>query len=119
MLSYQVYKILHLGGLFAVFMSLGALVIHGMNGGERLFDARKWVIGSFVTGMVVSIVAGFGMLARLGASMEPWVFAKLGLWLVVGGYLTFIQRKPALGRVHWLTLLAFVVTGAALALYKP
>ena len=119
MLSYEVYKILHLVSLFGVFMCLGALVIHRMNGGEKDFPARKWVMISFGTFMLLALTGGFGLMARLNVGMPTWIFAKLGLWSLVGAYLSVILRKPDLARVHWFVLLVFGVTGASIALYKP
>ena len=119
MLSYQVYKILHLVSLFGVFMSLGALVIHRMNGGDRDFPARKWVNISFGVFMFLALTGGFGLLARIEVGMQPWVYAKMLLWLVLGGYMTVIVRKPELARLNWFVLLVFAGLGAYVALYKP
>ena len=83
MLSFQVYKILHVVSLLGVFMCLGALVVHRMNGGDRAFPARKWVMVSFAVFMMLALTGGFGGLARLGTGMQPWVYAKLALWLLV------------------------------------
>lgn len=119
MLSYQIYKIIHLVSLFGVFMCLGALVIHQMNGGARDFPARKWVMMSFGVFMFLALLGGFGTLARLEVGMPSWVFVKLGLWLVVGAYLSVIVRKPTLANVHWFVLVLLGATGAGIALYKP
>ena len=119
MLSYQVYKILHLVSLFGVFMCLGALIVHRMNGGDKDFPARKWVMMSFGIFMFLVLTGGFGLLARIGVGMQPWVYAKMVLWLLVGGYLSVIVRKPEWARVSWFVLLLFGATGAYVALYKP
>jgi len=119
MVSYQIYKIIHLVSLFGIFMCLGALVVHSMNGGEKEFAARKWVMISFVTFMLFAIIGGFGLMARLEAGMQPWIYAKLVLWLTVGGYMSVILRKPEWSKMNWFVLLLLGVTGASLALYKP
>ncbi len=119
MLSYQIYKILHLVSLFGVFMCLGALVIHNMNGGGKDYPARMWLVLSFSAFMFFAFVGGFGLLARLGVGLPTWIFAKIALWLVVGGYMTVIVKKPDLSKVHWFVLLVLGATGAYVALYKP
>ncbi len=119
MLSYQIYKILHLVSLFGVFMCLGALVIHGMNGGGKDFAARKWVMISFGVFMVLALTGGFGLLARMEIGMPPWIFGKLVLWLAVGAYMSVIVRKSELAKLHWFVLLLLGGIGASLALYKP
>ena len=100
-------------------MCLGSLVIHAMNGGEKDFPARKWVMISFVAFMFLAFIGGFGLMARLDAGMQAWIYAKITLWLVVGGYMTVITRKPELSRIKWFVVLLLGATGAYLALYKP
>ncbi len=119
MLSYQVYKILHLVSLFGVFMCLGSLVVHRMNGGDKEFPARKWVMLSFVVFMFLALIGGFGLLARLEIGMPVWVFAKFTLWFVVGAYMSVILRKPEWSKLNWFVLLLLGATGAYLASYKP
>ncbi|MCH7491225.1 MAG: hypothetical protein IID05_11090 [Gemmatimonadetes bacterium] len=119
MLSYQVYKILHLVSLFGVFMCLGALVIHHMNGGAKHFPARMWLVLSFAIFMFLAFVGGFGLMARLGSGMQTWIYAKIALWLVIGAYMSVIARKPDWSKVHWFVLLVLGATGASVALYKP
>lgn len=119
MLSYQVYKILHLVSLFGVFMCLGALVIHHMNGGAKHFPARMWLVLSFTIFMFLAFVGGFGLMARLGSGMQTWIYAKIALWLVIGAYMSLIARKPDWSKVHWFVLLVLGATGAYVASYKP
>ncbi len=119
MVSYQIYKILHLVSLFGIFMCLGALVIHRMNGGEQEFPARKWVMMSFGVFMFLALTGGFGLMARLGAGMQPWIYAKMVLWLTIGGYMSVILRKPEWSKINWFVLLLLGATGSFVALYKP
>ena len=119
MLSYQVYKILHLVSLFGVFMCLGSLIVHRMNGGDKEFPARRWVMLSFVVFMFLALVGGFGSLVRLEIGMPVWVFAKFALWFVVGAYMSVILRKPEWSKLNWFVLLLLGATGAYLAIYKP
>ncbi len=119
MLSYQIYKILHLVSLFGVFMCLGSLIVQRMNGGDKEFPARRWVMLSFVVFMFLALIGGFGLLARLGIGMPGWVFAKFTLWLVVGAYMSVILRKPEWSKLNWFVLLLLGATGAYLAIYKP
>ena len=100
-------------------MSLGALIVNRMNGGEKDFPARKWVMVSFATFMILAIIAGFGAVARLETGIEPWVFAKLVLWLLVGSFMSVILRKPEWSKLNWFVLLLLGATGAYVALYKP
>ncbi len=100
-------------------MCLGALVIHYMNGGAKDYPARMWLVLSFSAFMFLALVAGFGLMGRLGTGMQTWITAKIVLWLVVGAYMSVIVRKPDLSKVHWFVLLVLGATGAYVALYKP
>jgi uncharacterized membrane protein HdeD (DUF308 family) len=119
MISYQIYKILHLVSLFGVFMCMGALIIHGMNGGGRDHPARKWLMVSFSVFMFLALTGGFGLVARIQTGMQPWVYAKTLLWLIVGGYMSVIVRKPQWAKANWFVMLLLGITGAWIALYKP
>ena len=87
MFSYQFYKVAHIVGLILVMSAIGATALHAINGGTRLTNrARGLVAALHGTGVVVLLVAGFGMLARLGvlAGKQPgagalsgWIIAKL------------------------------------------
>lgn len=121
MLSLQVYKLAHLLGLFLVFTSLGGLVLHAMNGGDRESNQRRGLV--FAThgiGLLLVLVSGFGMLARLGIHGVPgWAAVKLVIWLVIGGLVALPQRVPAASRFVWFLAPALALVAGWLALYKP
>ena len=115
-MSYETYKILHISGLFAVFMALGGLIVHG-TGRKRLLAITHGV------GLTVVLIAGFGLLARLGmaqpSSWPGWIYAKFALWLIAGGLMAIIPRKPALAKPLWFAVLALALVASWLAVAKP
>ncbi|NJM09741.1 MAG: hypothetical protein HC883_02255 [Bdellovibrionaceae bacterium] len=122
MISYQVYKVLHLMGVFTVILSLGAVCMHVINGGTKQHPFRKGVGITHGVGLLISLVGGFGLLARLGVAhggLPGWVWAKLVIWLIFGGVTAILVRKPQTAKPMWLGILVLAVTGAYLAQYKP
>jgi hypothetical protein len=122
MLSYEVYKILHIFGLAGVFASLGGLTLHALNGGSREDNSsRKLLVITNGTCLLFMLVGGMGMLARLGmaSSMPAWVWLKFLLWGGVGALMSVVMRKPDTAKVIWFLLPVLAALGAGIALYKP
>lgn len=120
-MSYSFYKILHIVGILAIFMSLGALCLHTLNNGERKFPNRLWTMILHGIGMAFTLVAGFGLLARIGltGAWPGWVWMKLAIWLSLGGVTTLILTKKVPAKVLWVAILGLGGLAAFLANYKP
>ena len=66
-MSYELYKVLHVLGLSLVVLSLGGILHHVINGGSKVSDTfRKGTMITHGIGLLLLLVAGFGMLAPLG-----------------------------------------------------
>lgn len=122
MISYSVYKLIHLAGIFLLFLSLGGLALHTMNGGSKATNSfRKTVAITHGIALVLILVAGFGLLARLGiphASWPLWVYLKVGVWLIFGGSIALVS-KTNLAKVLWFALPTLGLVSAYLAIFKP
>lgn len=120
-MSYEFYKVLHIAAVIGVFVSLGAVCFHALNGGQRGGPGRGLVAALHGGGLLLALVGGFGLLARLGlASGWPgWVWAKLALWLLLGALAAVPYRRPALARPVLLTLPVLGLAAAWLAILKP
>lgn len=122
MIPYSVYKIVHLVGVFMILTSLSALTLHVGLGGGRVHSWRKLVAGTHGVGLLLALVGGFGLLARLGighGGLPGWVWAKLAIWATFGGIITVILRKAEWSKALWFTILFLGGLGAYLANYKP
>ena len=111
-MSLQFYHFLHLIGLILVFIGIG-----GMLSSEGSKKAMMW--HGFC--LFISIVSGFGMLAKLGimGTMPVWAWIKIGLWLVLG-FLPVLAKRRVIATP--LVVLIAAITGAALAYlgyFKP
>lgn len=124
MISYELFKVAHLVGVIVLFSVLGGAMVHAINGGTASSNAaRRLMTVLHGTGLIVVLIAGFGLLARLdlmNGGLPLWVVGKLIIWLVAGLLLTVPRRNPALARPILLAGLPFLAAAAAwLAVYKP
>ena len=124
MVSLNAYKLIHLLGIFLTFMALGAVILRGLNGGSRDSNsARKLVSITFGVGLLIVLLGGFGQLARLDfgspATWSGWIYAKLAIWLLIGGLFTLPNRRPELSRLVWIGVPILGLIAGWLALYKP
>lgn len=119
-MSYEVYKILHLLGLTLVVLSLGGILVHAINGGTKTTNAfRKGAMITHGVGLLLLLVPGFGMLARLGIHSFPgWVVGKVLIWLALGAFVAFAYKQN-IARKLWVVVPLLVVIAATLAIVKP
>jgi len=95
MFSYTLYKLLHFCGIFLMLISLGAISSHRLQGGTKEnFKHRKFFMKFHGFGLLVSFIAGFGLMARAGYSFaNGWVVVKLIVWLILGMYPVILYKK--------------------------
>lgn len=125
MIPFEVYKIFHLVGVFMVVGGLTARPLVGWVGGPAVesgprHPARRLAAITHGVGLVLVLICGFGMLARRGWSPgQPWVIAKLVIWVLLGGMMAMAGRMPRKAPLVW--LMTFVLAGLAayFAILKP
>jgi len=120
-MSFEFYKILHLSGLMLLFFGLSAILTMKMVGAKFEGKSKSLAMLTHGIGLLFLLVGGFGMLARMGimGSLPGWVYAKLAIWLILGGSATLAKKK---GQIGWPLMILFVglgTTAAWLALTKP
>jgi hypothetical protein len=122
MLSYEVYKVLHLGGMFLLFTVLGGIALHVLNGGTRESNGGRKLTGALHgVALFIILLGGFGMLARLGltSGFPGWIWAKLAIWVLVPVIGTMPYRKPATAKAVLFALPLIGAVTAWVAIYKP
>jgi hypothetical protein len=124
MISYEAYKVLHLVSVLTLFAVLGGVAVHAMNGGSLKGNAARRIVASLHgIALVVAIIAGFGLMARLDlirGGIPLWIWGKLAIWLITMLLLALPYRRPALARPLLLFGLPLLGAVAAwLAVYKP
>lgn len=122
MISYSVYKVLHLVGAFMIILALGGVVANSINGVPKKNSWRKSMMITHGIGMIASLVGGFGLLARLGVmhgSLPGWATAKLVIWLIFGGLVGVVAKKPQSAKPIWFLIVLLGGIAAYLAGSKP
>jgi hypothetical protein len=116
MLSYHAYKLLHLIGLFLLLLSLGGQLVC-----RDLKAWRKYLKMSHGIGLVLLLIAGFGLLARLGVPWpwHLWVYLKILTWIVLGLMPILLRLTPSSGKTFWWIILGLAAFSAYLANFKP
>lgn len=111
-MTLQTYHFIHLIGLIFVFIGFGGLLSQD--------GARKAMMWHGI-GLVISLVSGFGMLAKMGimGSMPVWVWIKIALWLVLG-FLPVLAKRRVLSAKGVVLIAAIVgATLGYLGYFKP
>ncbi len=118
-----IYRLLHLGGLFAMFMALGGIALHAHNGGTRASNmGRKLTAVLHGAALFLILLGGFGMLARLQLAQDglpPWVYLKLAIWAVMALMGTLLYRSPSTARWMLVALPMLGMVAAWIGLTKP
>lgn len=119
-MSYEFYKVAHILGLTLVVLSLGGILLYAINGGTKTNNSfRKGAMITHGVGLLLLLVAGFGMLAKLGIHGIPgWIGGKLVIWLILGA-LVGLGYKQQLAKRLWLAVPLLVVIATVLAIAKP
>ena len=119
-MSYEFYKVLHLVGVIMVIASLSAMIIGAWIQGSKQFPQRKMLATTHGIGLLVSLIAGFGTLVRLGITSPwpTWVYGKLLIWCVFGFYTLFVYRQPKRGALFFWGVIVLASVAGYLARMK-
>lgn len=115
-MSLSIYLFLHICGLIMLALSLGAILM------ARKTDDRKHPNMLSVMhglGLLLLLVAGFGMLARyeIGWPWPLWIWLKIAIWLILGAFPALVKRFDA--QLGWYVVLGLIVVSAFLGIMKP
>ena len=108
----NIYKIIHLTGISLLAIGVGGMMANG--------STRKTFAICQGIGLLVMLVSGFGLLAKLSPGhYPPFAIVKMVLWLVIGMLpMIFRRLKPPLA-VAILISLTLVGIMAWLGVMKP
>ena len=117
-MPHQFYQIIHLTGVFMVFLAYGGLIVRSATGSASK-DIRR--LGSITSGigLLLMLVGGFGLLARLNYGWPAWVLVKVAIWVALGGMIVLINRKPQLSQILWWSTIVLGVVALLMVVLKP
>lgn len=120
-MSYPLFKVLHLLGIFLLFAALGGAILRVVAGGKEAPRDGAAKLAGITHGLalVLLLVTGFGLLGSLKLGFPAWAWAKLALWLVMGGIVAVIRRAPDHAKALWWSLPILGLIAAWLAIFKP
>jgi uncharacterized membrane protein SirB2 len=114
-MSNQFYKIIHVVSIVLFFSTYAAAVVKP---GSIKFE--KILSG---VAILLILVSGFGLLARLnvpmGAAWPLWVKVKLSIWIFIGalGHMVLKRFPKAAGKFLWASI-GLLVVASYMANYK-
>jgi len=114
MINYETYKVIHLASIFIFLTSASVLLIANPPG-------KLWKMITGISSLLI-LVAGFGLLARLGMTggIPNWAIAKIVIWLVVTGLGHMVAKRfPSQAMRAYVATLTLSILAAWLAVYKP
>jgi uncharacterized membrane protein SirB2 len=101
-----------------LFLGIGGAIIRAAlnSKAEKL---EKFVLLNHGIGLVLILIAGFGLLAKIGMVFSGWVILKIVIWLIMGALIMPIKKMPEKRAVWWFTALILGSFAGYLAFYKP
>ena len=120
-MSYEFYKIMHLLGIALLLSGLVALVILKVTGVAIEGTVKKFAFITHGVGLVLILVSGFGLLAKLQlmADFPKWAFIKLAIWLFMGGVATLIKKKGHMAWQLYTIIICVFLIAAYVGITKP
>ena len=119
MVPYEIYKIMHLLGVFMVLAALFGWTINYYNGGEKQNPAKKILGITHGIGLVLILIGGFGLLARINQSvLQLWVSLKLSIWFIFGFYTLLLHKRILKPNVSWFVILGLATSAIYVVQYK-
>jgi uncharacterized membrane protein len=113
-------KLIHLLGVFVLFMAVGAASLHAMRASSGAEEPRpKPIAMAHGIGLLTVLAAGVAMLVTNGWGMPGWIHGKLLVWFLFGASLAVLGKRPASARWLAVVLPVLGLVAGALAIYKP
>ena len=121
MTNYDILKFFHITGALMILAGLAALWGMSYAGTPIKKNVRIPLALIHGLGMLLSLGGGWMMLAKFTADgpIPGWAWAKLALWLVLGGSMVLAKRKAHVGLGILGLFIGLSVTAILLAVFKP
>ncbi|NOY00522.1 MAG: hypothetical protein GXP30_12415 [Verrucomicrobia bacterium] len=114
-MQYEHYKFLHMMGLISMFIGMGGMITYSK--GSSPF--KGLIAGFHGTGLILLLIGGFGIAAKLHMGFPKWMMFKLVIWIVLGAMIVLAKRGILKGAALWGTLLFLGALAAFFGTMKP
>jgi hypothetical protein len=116
MFSHAFYNYLHVVGIILVAYSYGVAFLRST--GQ---DKRKWPVMVNGVGLLLLLVSGFGMAARLGifGAWPAWLHVKLAIWLAAGLVPVLLRRWRVAAPISAILQIALLLGAGYVGIFKP
>lgn len=121
-MSYSFYQILHIFGIAMLLIAIGGVFVHAANSPEKNANAvRRILLTMHGIGSFLILLAGFGLLAKLGevSGFPAWLWPKLAIWLILSLAIVLPYRSVTVARLLILVTPILVLLAAYFAVFKP
>jgi uncharacterized membrane protein len=133
-MSHAFYNLLHILGLILIIQSVASAVYFRLYGAGSVANvasatdatpvenpARKMLSILHGIGMLLILVSGFGMLARLGMTggLPNWIYGKLVIWLIFGASIALVNRGKGSPMLWWILIIVLGGAAAWMGINKP
>jgi len=114
-MSHTFYYFIHFAGVICLFLGMGAIL--GM--GEDLKHINKFVGMFHGIGLLLLLVGGFGLVARLQTGFPVWLIIKIGLWLCLSMIMILAKRKICTPKATAILAMILGLVAVAMCVFKP
>lgn len=114
-MSPTVYYFLHFAGVMCLFLGMGAIL--GM--GEDRKHINKFVGIFHGVGLLLLLISGFGLVAKLQTGFPVWLIVKVVLWICLAAIMVLVKRKVCTAKATAILALILGLLAAAMCLFKP
>lgn len=122
-MPYEIYKVLHLTGIFLLTSGLVGMLVLAWSGHQIAGKVKTFALVTHGIGLLLMLVSGFGLLARMGimhgAGFPFWIYVKLAIWGIFGGIIALVKRKGTIGWPLYFLMMAIFIAAAYFGVYKP
>ena len=121
MMSYPVYQVLHLIGVFMVLLSSGGLIVLSAVGQSSNVRWKKLTAMTNGIGLMLLFITGFGLMARLKIQWPwpGWLLFMILIWIVFACLMVVSKRVPKSAGYLWWGSLVLAGVAAYLGNLKP
>ena len=121
MITLPAYTFLHIVAAFLVFFGFGMSLFQNKVDEAARKTLRLWTGVLHGAGLLLLLVAGFGLLARMGIHWPwpGWVWGKVLIWLALGFMIAVYKREWAGEIARMGAVLGLGALAVYLAIFKP